>query len=109
MKNNFQKFLDLVRENPDLEVIPVVGSDVVADEYDWWYGDWGSCEIGECIHTKDGVYTREDYYWEVLRGVYGAKAVAFMDDEDEQRLYEELQWQKAIIVYITGRAGGEAV
>lgn len=60
MKNNFQKFLDLVRENPDLEVIPVVGSDVVADEYDW----------------------------------------------EEQRQYEALPWKKTILVYITGRIGG---
>ena len=103
MKNNFQKFLDLVQKNPDLEVIPVMDSDVGADRYDWWYGDWGYCQIGESIYTKDGVYTREDYCWEVLQGVYGADAVAFMDDEDEQRLYEELPWQKTILVYITGR------
>ena len=108
MKNNFQKFLELVRENPDLEVIPIVCDDVVADDgYDFWYGDWGNCQIGESIRTKDGVFTREDYYWEVLRGVYGAEAVAFMDDEDEQRLYEDLSWQKSILVYITGRAGGD--
>ncbi len=107
MKNNFQKFLDLVQKNPDLEVIPVMDSDVGADRYDRWYGDWGSCEIGESIHTKDGVYTREDYYWEVLRSVFGAEAVAAMDDEEERMQYEELPWKKAIIVYITGRAGGD--
>lgn len=107
MKNNFQKFLDLVRENPSLEVIPIVDSDVVAEGYCWWYGAWGNCQIGESIHTKDGVYTREDYYWEVLRSVLGDEAVADMDDEEEQKQYEALPWQKAIIVYITGRAGGD--
>ena len=106
MKNKFRKFLDLVRENPGLEVIPIVCSDVVAEEYCWWYGAWGKCRIGECIHTKDGVYTREDYYWEVLRSVFGAEAVAAMDDEEERRQYEALPWQKVITVYITGRAEG---
>lgn len=111
MKNNFKKFLDLVRENPDLEVIPIVCSGVVEDDYEcyeWWYGDWGRCEISECVHTKDGTYTREDYYWEVLAAVFGDEAVADMDDEEEQRQYEALPWKKAIIVYITGRTGGAA-
>lgn len=106
---NFQKLLNLVRENPDLEVIPIVCDDVVADDYegyDFWYGDWGNCMVGESIHTKDGVYTREDYYWEVLRSVFGAEALMAMDDEEEQKQYEALPWKKAIIVYITGRAGG---
>lgn len=107
MKNNFKKFIKLVRENPDLEVIPVVGPDVAADGYDWWCGDWGDCRIVEGIYTNDGLYTTEDYYREVLRSVFGAEALAAMDNEEEQRQYEALPWQKTILVYITGRAGGD--
>lgn len=40
--------LQLMKENPDLPVIPMVDSDVVAgDEYGYWMGSIGKCEVRE--------------------------------------------------------------
>lgn len=41
-----EKFLRLVKENPDLPIIPMVDSAVVGDaDYGLWLGSFGDCRI----------------------------------------------------------------
>src|SRR5690554_4846945 len=47
-KQNIDTLLTLIKENPGLEILPMVDSDIVeSDEYGWWVGDWGFAEIDE--------------------------------------------------------------
>jgi len=52
--------LQLIKENPDLPVIPMVDSDVVAgDEYGYWIGSIGKCEVREFAIDVGGSFSDE--------------------------------------------------
>lgn len=63
-----EEFIQLVKENPNLPVIPMVDSDVVADiDYSWWLADFGSSWVGEYTFYEDRYYDdresfKEDYF-----------------------------------------------
>lgn len=60
--NNIEKLMQLAKENPDLQIIPMVDSDVVPDDTcSSWMGSFGDCEIGAYFIDDDGnVYFDED-------------------------------------------------
>lgn len=105
MKNNFQKFLDLARKNPDLEVIPIVGHDVVGDDYRDRCCTWGDCRIEEILRTDDGPYIkgRDPIAYATIVSVYGADATDAMTAEEVREACKHLPWQKVIVIHITGR------
>lgn len=48
-----EKFLRLVKENPDVPIIPMVDSAVVADkDYGLWLGSFGDCRIDSYVSLK---------------------------------------------------------
>lgn len=51
------EIIKLIEENPELPVVPMVDSDVVADDCGYWLGKWGRCEITE-------------YYSETMRNCF---------------------------------------
>ena len=44
---NTEKLLQLVQENPELPIVPMVDYEVVDDGYGWWVGSFGRCSVGE--------------------------------------------------------------
>lgn len=106
------KLLKLISENPTLPVVPLVYSEVVADDgYVYWLGSWGDCDVDEyvCVDTYYGenhFYTRgdqdelEEYFAEKISDENEG-----LSDEDVERLAHEqaeaLPWKKAIFVYVT--------
>ena len=105
-----EKFLRLVKENPDLPIIPMVDSAVVADDdYDTWLGSFGDCRIDSYVSFKyygeEKFFTRygdedilKEYFEEQIADELG------VDDECIEKLarekIEKLPWVKAIIVDI---------
>lgn len=96
-----RQLFELIRDNPDLPIIPFVDSEIVADDgYMRWIGSWGSSYIIE--YTKVEMY--EDY-----------PEMIYKDDTEryEQFLYDQgwseetvakqinkIEWIKAIAVNI---------
>ena len=65
--NNIEKFLNLIKENPTLPVVPMVDNEVVGDEWGRWMGSFGYSEIGEYALYEDRYYEdresfKEAYY-----------------------------------------------
>ena len=102
--NNTQKFIKLVQENPELPVVPMVDSEVVADGYGYWLGTFGHCEVGEYTsynyrYYDDKISLIEDYY----NDTYDDGRYDDLTDEEIDKLIAEETadwWTKAIIVYI---------
>ena len=113
--SNIEEFIKLVNENPGVEIIPLVGWDVVGDDtYNYWLGSWGRCELTEYYLGNEGVHLKSENDKEgTLSDLDGCKYYEDFDgrdlmeltDEQWDELYEGLPWKKAIVVYITDRIG----
>ena len=105
MKNKqTEQLIKLIKENPELEVVPMVDYEVVADDGGYWLGKFGFCEVGEYTTYNDRFYDDkdsfiEDYYNDTYDdGRYDG----LTDDEVDKLIAKETAdwWTKAIIVYI---------
>ncbi len=103
------KLLALMKEHPDLPVVPMVGSDIVADDsYGYWLASWGQCKLDrywvgeESVHFYDE--NDEDEICQTLndRNYNGVHWIDAYDQTDEENLveYKALPWTEAIVVYI---------
>ena len=106
MNENIEKLLQLIKENPDLPILPMVDGEVCGgDDYNYWMGAWGRCCIDEylidewygdgCVRFKsDG---DEDT---IIEGIAEIKYDG--TDEDYEKAEKEVasMWKKAIVVYI---------
>jgi len=107
--SKIEELLKLIKENPDLPIIPMVGSEVVAeDSSSYWIGSWGRCELTEyyigreCVHFKDD--DAEDILTDMVGCEYGetkdGKDLWDLSDKEWEELVASLPWVKAIVVYI---------
>lgn len=101
----FQEILRLMQENPDLPVIAMVGSEVVADDsFPRWLGIWGNASIQEYWLGEEKIHFRDDEdSWEVEDTINDPFCVWPMDnptDEEALEMYRALPWTKAIVVDI---------
>lgn len=99
----YKELLKLVEEHPDLPVIPMVDSDVVADDmYATWMGSFGRCYVGKYAieEWRDEPRVLFDDEEELIESIAEYKYNG--TDEDYKRAEEEAKelWQDAIIVYI---------
>ena len=97
--------LKLIEENPDLEIIPMVDSEIVCgDEYSNWLGSWGNARIDEYWNSDERIYFRFYDEEELIDNVICDEIDENIDDDEAERLAEEIvnsyDWVKAIIVRI---------
>ena len=53
-KERLEELFRLIKENPDLPILPMVDSEIVADDgYAQWTGSWGRAHIEEYYITED--------------------------------------------------------
>ena len=89
---NLDKLFDLIKENPNRRVIPLVDSNVVIDVgYSYWLGAIGEPRLDDLYMPKDHIYLKSNDKDEVVE--------QFLDDHyfDEvfQTYSEKEQYQKA--------------
>ena len=109
MMENLKKLFRLVKENPDLEVIPMVHSECVADEgYSWWLAGVGTPRVDEYYKTDDRVYLKydfEDLVEDFMSVKYDELPWSEMYDEEfeieAEKAVKEYPWIKAIMLPIT--------
>lgn len=53
--------LDLIKENPDLRILPLVDSEVVAgDDFSSWLGSWGEPSLERVWNDDERIYIHSD-------------------------------------------------
>ena len=113
MNENTQTLLKLVKENPNLPVVPMVDYEVVPEDCGRWMGSFGHCYVGEytCYNDRfydDRIEFEEDYY---IRNQEELNEMCNYNpdntDEDASNQLDEYLdkvadkcFKKAIIVYI---------
>ena len=106
-----EQFLKLVQENPTLRIIPMVDSEIVADDgYNWWYASFGRSDCRECIKVsmyedyeqmvfRDDAEDYEDFLFDAL----GENYFHLSNEEIEgkvQKIIDAQDWEKVITVNI---------
>lgn len=102
------KLLELIKANPDLPVIPMVDAEIVGDDYGWWLGEWGYSEVTEYYNGKEKIHFKYDDDEDVLNDIRGCeyghdlkgRDIYELSDEEWDKLYASLPWEKAIVVRI---------
>ena len=106
-----EELIKLMQENPELEVLCKVDSDIVAEDgYAWWLGringKWG-IEIDEyaCIQERVVFKSEEEWteWFEYLFDVDDYKDIPDneWDEFCEKKINETVTWTKAIFVSVT--------
>lgn len=104
-RKNREELFRLMAENPDLPVVAMVDSEIVADDgYARWMGSWGSCYIGEYISGEERIYFRDDEDDEemerLVEEMLGPENCETITPEIIKETYQNAGWIKAIIVDI---------
>ena len=102
------KLLELIKENPDLPVVSMVDAEIVGDEYGWWLGNWGHCEVTEYYQGHERIHFKDDDEEDVLSDLDGCKYccdyngndIYELSDEEWDKLYKSVPWTKCIVVWI---------
>lgn len=101
MNSNVEKLIQLIKENPELPVIPMVETEVVPDDcYSWWLAAFGKAEVSDFYVSDEKVYTdREELVCDIVEDYLDSGNT----DEEIWQLAEKRANKlinKAIIVYI---------
>ncbi|MDE6469751.1 MAG: hypothetical protein K2L19_01840 [Eubacterium sp.] len=102
---NIEKLIQLAKENPNLPIIPMVGTDVVAsDEYSYWLASFGEVELGRYYVSDERVILDlDDLTEEILDEHCCDDEWENLSDEEQVKKAENIAKKKmksAIIVYI---------
>lgn len=111
MNNNNINFLELVKQNPELPIVPIVYNEVCSDNCSFGCGAWGHSEVNEyCLFPMRGgtrfcikadLKDIEEFIADELRDFQDSLKLS---DKDVEKIAHEktetLKWKKAIIVYI---------
>lgn len=102
-----QELLRLIQENPELEIIPMVDTELLTDDWAWVRGWWGKAEVDEYWEDEAGerIYLRsrdeDEAMDEMMNRIYCAKREDNWSDAIlEEKAREIIRWKKAIVVWI---------
>lgn len=105
-QNNINELVKLIKENPELEIVPMVDSEIGGDDYSYYMGEWGIAEIDEYYCSDDRIYFKEEDFEDLVDEFIENNYKKYNDltDEEFEKLAEEkinnLEWIKAIVVHI---------
>ncbi len=54
-QENLKELFKLIKERPDLPIVPMVDTDIVADDSGYWLGGWGSASIDKYLPHEYGI------------------------------------------------------
>lgn len=107
-QENINSLIKLMNENPNLEVVPMVDSEIVGDGFGWWLGSFGKVEIDEIFSDNEKVYFKSWDYEElidkILENIECCDKFIGMSEEELLNMAEKevnnLKWEKVIVVKI---------
>lgn len=109
---NTSKLLQLIADNPDLEVLPLVNDDATSPDYSYTVAKWSEAFVDEyyVIEESERIYLRELDWDELLdnevQDIVGDYPLP-LTTKDEKEIdelaaarVEKYNWEKAIFVWI---------
>ena len=105
-KENVNILLQLIKENPDLPILPFVATECVFDDkFSYWMAEWCKAEVGEYWVSDERIYFSDDYDELVEKWIdNNHENYPNLSDEELEKLAEEkvssYEWVKAIVVFI---------
>lgn len=105
---NTEELLWLVKENPELPVVPMVSGLIAEDSNNYWLGCFSRAQVDSYLLGKRSHrvwFKSEDEVFDVLEDYLEYDDLEKLPDDEEgcRPYYEALPWVKAIIVYIEER------
>ncbi len=102
---NREELFRLMRENPELPVVPMVDGEIPGDDSGYWLGAWGSAMIDEYLLTNNRewmVFKSDGDVFDVLERHLSDEEFEKLPETEEEcrKVYNSLPWTKAIIIYI---------
>lgn len=106
-KEKIDNLLALIKENPNLPIVPMVATEAVCDDnHAYWMAEWGSAKVDRYWVSDDRIYSYNEDYDDLVDEWIDNNYESYLDvsgDELEKLADNEIQcyaWKKAIIVYI---------
>ncbi len=102
-KRNMLHLFKLIKQNPELPIVPMVNCEVVEDDCAlYWMGSWGAARIDSYILRKDGIWYLSEGIEEIFDNLF--EFPIDISKEQEEKFMKDavssLPWIKAIIVKI---------
>lgn len=104
----------ILSEHPDLPLVILVESDVVQDDYGFWFGSRYYCKLGEVLDytptevSDEHSYTDRTDFEEAVESFVCESAERGLTDEELKERTKAIMdryepyWKKAILVYVMG-------
>lgn len=112
-KTNIEILLELIKQNPDLDIVPMVDGELGGDDWSYWMGKWGKAEVDEVYHEDERIYFKSTDEDELVEkqgdNIYdeeypGSKQLTDEENEDitkkAENYVKNLPWEKVITVKI---------
>ncbi len=102
-KQSLLNLFDLIKQNPELPIVPMVNYEIVADDCSmYWMGRWGEARIDSYILRDDRIWYLSYGNEEIFKNLF--EFPVDLPKEQEEKFIEDavssLPWIKAIIVKI---------
>jgi hypothetical protein len=105
-----QELLQLVAENPELPIVPMVETEVIGgDEFGYWLAKIGKCAVKEFAIDEwygDGIVRFRDEHnaeTDLIEAIAEGKYDGTDEDYEKAKLEAGALWTKAIILYVNTR------
>lgn len=103
MNKKIKQLVNLMEENPNIPVIPMIDSEVVrSDDFAYWQGSFGDSAVKEFTFFEMYGDYPEMVYKDDTDGIkeYLLENDCCSTDAEAEKIIEELEWKRAIIVDI---------
>lgn len=105
-KDHIDELIKLIKENPDLRIVAMVDSEIVADDgFSWWIGSWGKAQVDEIYSLNERLHIRSEDEDTLIENLFYNMDVA--DDLTDEVVYElakkeisGYEWEKVITLKI---------
>lgn len=103
-KENVQSLLNLIKENPELKIVPMVDTEIVADDgYSSWLGSFGKAEIDHIWNSGERIFFKSLDEEELVQNTLDEIPLEIDDATAEitaNDIVEKYEWEKVIVVWI---------
>ncbi len=102
-QQNIKHLLELVQQNPELKIIPLVDTDCVpGDDFSSWVAGWGKASIEEIYSNinLERICIKSDDYENLVDDLQ-CRSQVILSENEACEIVDSYGWEKVIVVRIT--------